>query len=434
MELHHLPARVSPLREVVFLRTLKSWLELLPDNIQCVLTSRPYCVGENFGDYQIGVASLLEEEITYLLEGKIRAARENNHDEAQKTIDRLISFINKNPQLFSLLRRIRAIDGLVKFVENYDTKPPDIDRDIVDLVTPRKVQQTSISLSAQEVSEAFLKNVEQSGIIYTEEEPDSIPIDPAIEIEGKETNKVENSESEGVQSEGLATTGFEAGIVSSAEGGSPWINVEDPDKISAIEAGNMSENTNNGEHEHLQDESKIAKDEADLDSKTDKNDNPGNSHDDEDLMILGVNLENLGLMIEAIILHLQKEEVKRQSEFGYSAARRADKTLYRLKKIAWLITDWDATRFQYEHSLLWAEHIGFIAKTRHPEFIFNEEISRCFFAAGFGYQEREETVYEIFKKFMGKKYGRTILTMYNDLRSANGRSTFDTSSFYGGTL
>ncbi len=105
---------------------LKEWLELLPRNVQCVLTSRPYCVGEGLGDVSIEIASLRKKEVDYLIQNKIKlfdseeveSDKQVSNDRSKKLINQIMGILDENPSLYHLLRRPRAIDGLVGFLKN----------------------------------------------------------------------------------------------------------------------------------------------------------------------------------------------------------------------------------------------------------------------------------------------------------------------------
>ncbi len=126
---------------------LSEWIQLLPLNVQVILTSRPYCVGENIAESQVIISPLMNDEIQYLIRGIFSNSTEDYISLAEK----LINALDNEKNAYDLLRRPRAILGLANFYINHQPTRPTIDKDMVtfDKHIMQKLQgdQTSWKLS-----------------------------------------------------------------------------------------------------------------------------------------------------------------------------------------------------------------------------------------------------------------------------------------------
>lgn len=107
--------------------TFRGWIQSLPSNVQVILTSRPYCVGENLSEQQVFIAPLTDDEIQYLIKGFF-ANITNDH---QSWAEKLIFELNNSSDVYDLLRRPRAILGLVNFYTGVDRQKSSTDKDVV---------------------------------------------------------------------------------------------------------------------------------------------------------------------------------------------------------------------------------------------------------------------------------------------------------------
>ncbi len=93
-----------------FAPRLKTWIEQLPENVQVVLSSRPYALGQHNGK-EIVIASLNQKDILKLIRKKLLAEYPEIYGEYQKIQD----YLQCERDLFTLLSTPRAVDGLLHF-------------------------------------------------------------------------------------------------------------------------------------------------------------------------------------------------------------------------------------------------------------------------------------------------------------------------------
>lgn len=295
--------------------TFREWIQLLPTNVQVILTSRPYCVSENLSERQILIASLTDDEIRYLIRGFLGSVGNNylSWDE------QLISALDNSNGVYDLLRRPRAVLGLVNFYTNINQSKPSADKDVV--IVDEAASQTSAEF------------------IFEEATTGKIP----------------------VAGEDLASDGS-------------------------------------------------------LDFEYEENE----PEDDKFEF-------NLAIAIRVVLQYLEDEEIKRQQEFGKDSRREAGKAMFNLEKIAWQKTDWDKLVFRetksIENLILWALFIGFIEQKKYPNCTFPSELTRCYFAASYGFdiEDDEEKVRRMITKNAQKRFSSRILQLLNELRLSNGR-------------
>ncbi|MEP0806719.1 MAG: NACHT domain-containing protein [Chloroflexota bacterium] len=117
----------------IFAEELQGWISRLPDNVQVVISSRPYAIGEVAE--QVHLAPLNREQVFALLWRRLV-------DEAPETVDKnysaIRSYLQNEPGIFDLLLTPRAIDGFLKFWLNSEPVRTEADQ-IATVINTEKV-------------------------------------------------------------------------------------------------------------------------------------------------------------------------------------------------------------------------------------------------------------------------------------------------------
>ncbi len=105
---------------------LSEWIHLLPNNVQVVITSRPFCVNNDIADVHLQLALLKEDEIYRIIKWKIN---QSNPEQGQIIFNEINKITCSYPDLLIMLKRFRAIEGLLKYLVNdYEFFHPQIDQ------------------------------------------------------------------------------------------------------------------------------------------------------------------------------------------------------------------------------------------------------------------------------------------------------------------
>ncbi|PWH13626.1 MAG: hypothetical protein DDG59_13990 [Anaerolineae bacterium] len=108
-----------------FAPNLKTWLEQLPSNVQVVLSSRPYALGEHSG-IQIELSKLSCQEIFDLIKIKLMSRAVENID---SELERIQNYFLQNGSIFDLICTPRAIDGFLSYwLKDYEPILTESDR------------------------------------------------------------------------------------------------------------------------------------------------------------------------------------------------------------------------------------------------------------------------------------------------------------------
>lgn len=108
----------------------REWIRMLPENVQVVLTSRPYCVGENLCKTTIEISSLSNDQIIELI--KLRTILIANSNELDILIYSSVNdLLSSKPNIFEFLRRPRALEGLITYFSSRKSFLASIDQDKV---------------------------------------------------------------------------------------------------------------------------------------------------------------------------------------------------------------------------------------------------------------------------------------------------------------
>ena len=310
---------------------LREWIQLLPINVQVIITSRPYCFDKKLAEKSIFIRLLNNDEIRYLLKGNIITNSNNGEirgEEYQYLSERLVNALDNSPEFYDLLRRPRAIVGLANYYANINQYKPLIDKDFVtitkdDILIPNKGEN-----KAQFGMLPIINgDISTDGSINEETKTDG-----SITDEPNEQNRIEEQ--------------FEF---------------------------------------------------------------------------------NRAIAVRVTLQYLQNEEVKRQRE-EQMAGRAAEEAFYDLQKLAWFKTDWDEVLFRETESLkksvLWALFIGFAETIKYPLCKFPAELSRCYFAASYAFDNESDEVKirNMFSKNSTKRYTNKIIILLNELRLSSGKA------------
>lgn len=97
-----------------FAEELQGWVERLPENVQVVISSRPYVFSEYADRVTQGVwlAPLTREQVLTLIQ---RRLFNEVPETAQEEYSAIQSYLNTEPGVFDLLLTPRAVDGFLKF-------------------------------------------------------------------------------------------------------------------------------------------------------------------------------------------------------------------------------------------------------------------------------------------------------------------------------
>lgn len=90
---------------------LNTWLNQLPLNVQVVISSRPYAIGES-PDSTVLIAQLNNEQALMLLRKKLV---EQSPEIAETEYRKITAYLNSEPDVFGLLLTPRAVDGFLRF-------------------------------------------------------------------------------------------------------------------------------------------------------------------------------------------------------------------------------------------------------------------------------------------------------------------------------
>jgi len=122
----------------------REWVQLLPKNVQIVLTSRPHCVEENLCQAFIELAPLKDIQVDELI--KLRTTLRDAVTEYELAIyDEICSLLGEKPELYEVFRRLRSLDGLIAFFSSRDNFLARNDQDDVVPSLPRKFSPKTYS-------------------------------------------------------------------------------------------------------------------------------------------------------------------------------------------------------------------------------------------------------------------------------------------------
>ncbi len=94
---------------------LKTWIGQLPDNVQVVISSRPYAIGKM--PEELRLAPLDPKQVFALLQQRLVDESPETADENYSAIQ---SYLQNEPGVFELLLTPRAVDGFLKFWLNLE--------------------------------------------------------------------------------------------------------------------------------------------------------------------------------------------------------------------------------------------------------------------------------------------------------------------------
>jgi len=127
-----------------FAPQLRNWIELLPDNVQVVLTSRPaYAEFDSRGTATVVIEPLSWEESLLLLMDKITESESLADSEQEIVADikpQIIDWLSQQQELLPLLISPRALDGLAQLLQPRNLPSRiEIDQDTVQVIAPQTV-------------------------------------------------------------------------------------------------------------------------------------------------------------------------------------------------------------------------------------------------------------------------------------------------------
>lgn len=114
--------------------TLRTWAESLPENVQVILTARPYAVGEWHGAENISLAQLTDAETLDLLRKHVQT-RMLESPERDTLEEQVLARVAENQDLVALIRCPRALNGfLASVIDEYTPPKSQIDQDQVEAI------------------------------------------------------------------------------------------------------------------------------------------------------------------------------------------------------------------------------------------------------------------------------------------------------------
>jgi hypothetical protein len=113
----------------------RAWLETLPDNVQVVMTTRPYAISPVKHSKRLKIQPLSPEEVVSIFEGKLLSNLPSEMPDRLDSIAEVSSWLEENKkELIPLLVNFRAMDGLVNiFLPQKAVHKPSIDIDTINL-------------------------------------------------------------------------------------------------------------------------------------------------------------------------------------------------------------------------------------------------------------------------------------------------------------
>ncbi|RMG41137.1 MAG: hypothetical protein D6732_02785 [Methanobacteriota archaeon] len=376
--------------------SLGKWLELLPQNVQVVVSQRPFV--EHGADSVIRLATLSVDRCKTLLRIKQRSLVTEHgfeESEAENIVENAINLLDNHQEMRDVLFTPRAVDGLVFSLTDIDPRISLVEEQLENEIGDKVLDAASRDVPSPEIY--------ASGVISGKELPFIKEKDIGIEKNdhAKETQQDVKSD-----------------------------NVEEGEAINS-----SHDNLNNGtQQDGVEEESNGIKEDETVNDKSDIPDDEIRLDDVESQETEEV-LPSFVTLYAKVVDYIREREKERQKIKGLDPDSALDTATGELERLAWK-KDWNNETFTWRGKwklilsntgMRWNTYLGFLKRLQKERYCFLSLRFMAFCAANYGVRGvienylDEDDIVDVIKKKQHETAAEQVRDLLTHLLRDNGR-------------